>query len=69
MMSKVRLELSLSLDGFVTGPDVGPDEPMGRGGERLHDWMFAGRSSAALSGLERERPSSRGRLQTTKGAA
>jgi hypothetical protein len=35
-MSKVRLEISMSLDGYVTGPDVTPQEPMGRGGERLH---------------------------------
>ena len=45
-MPKVLLEMSMSLDGCVTGPDVGPDEPMGRGGERLHDWMFEGRSDA-----------------------
>jgi dihydrofolate reductase len=36
----------MSLDGYVTGPDVSPQEPMGRGGEGLHDWMFAGRSDA-----------------------
>jgi hypothetical protein len=30
------LEMSMSLDGYVTGPDVTPEEPMGRGGERLH---------------------------------
>ena len=45
-MPKVLLEMSMSLDGYVTGPDVGPQEPMGRGGERLHDWMFEGRSDA-----------------------
>ena len=45
-MPKVLLEMSMSLDGCVTGPDVGPDEPMGRGGERLHDWMFEGRSGS-----------------------
>jgi dihydrofolate reductase len=44
-MSKVMLEASVSLDGFVAGADVGPDEPMGRGGEQLHDWMFAGKSA------------------------
>jgi dihydrofolate reductase len=43
-VAKVVLEMSMSLDGYVTGPDVGPEEPMGRGGERLHDWMFEGRS-------------------------
>lgn len=35
-MSKVLLEMSMSLDGYVTGPDVTAQEPMGRGGERLH---------------------------------
>ena len=45
-MPKVLLELSMSLDGYATGPDVTPEEPMGRGGEGLHDWMFAGRSDA-----------------------
>jgi hypothetical protein len=54
---KVLLEMSMSLDGFVTGPDVGPEEPMGRGGERLHDWMFEGRSDAEI---ERSRPSTSG---------
>lgn len=45
-MAKVVLEMSMSLDGRVTGPDVGPEEPMGRGGESLHDWMFEGRTAA-----------------------
>ena len=39
-MTKVVLSFSVSLDGFVAGPDVGIDQPMGRGGERLHDWLF-----------------------------
>jgi dihydrofolate reductase len=43
-MAKVLLEMSMSLDGCTTGPDVGSEEPMGRGGEQLHDWMFADRS-------------------------
>ena len=38
-MSKVVLDVSMSLDGFTAGPDVGPAEPMGVGGERLHEWM------------------------------
>jgi dihydrofolate reductase len=45
-VTKVVLEMSMSLDGYTTGPDVSPDEPMGRGGERLHQWMFEGRSDA-----------------------
>lgn len=39
-MSKLVLAFSMSLDGFVAGPDVGIDEPMGKGGERLHEWIF-----------------------------
>jgi hypothetical protein len=31
-MTNVMVELSMSLDGYVTGPDVSPEEPMGRGG-------------------------------------
>ncbi len=38
-MSKVVLDVSMSLDGFTAGPNVRDDEPMGDGGERLHDWM------------------------------
>jgi dihydrofolate reductase len=35
----VRLDMTTSLDGFVAGPDDGCDEPMGRGGFRLFDWL------------------------------
>ncbi len=45
-MSRVLLEMSMSLDGYVSGPDVSDEDPMGRGGEVLHEWMFAGRSPA-----------------------
>jgi dihydrofolate reductase len=41
-MGKVVLRASMSLDGFMTGPDVGTERPMGRGGERLHEWLFDG---------------------------
>jgi dihydrofolate reductase len=39
-MGKVVLSASMSLDGFSAGPGVGLDQPMGRGGERLHEWLF-----------------------------
>jgi dihydrofolate reductase len=39
-MSKVVADISVSLDGFVTGPDPGPGQGLGRGGERLHTWAF-----------------------------
>ncbi|MFI6318038.1 dihydrofolate reductase family protein [Nonomuraea sp. NPDC050556] len=38
-MSKVVLDVSVSLDGFTAGPNVRQAEPMGDGGERLHMWM------------------------------
>jgi hypothetical protein len=37
-MSKVVLDVSMSLDGFAAGPNVRAEEPMGDGGERLHAW-------------------------------
>src|SRR5688500_10761991 len=39
-MSKVVSEISMSLDGFITGPNVRPGNGLGDGGERLHDWRF-----------------------------
>src|SRR5262245_1752894 len=32
--------MSISLDGFITGPNPGPDNGLGDGGERLHQWLF-----------------------------
>ena len=44
-MSKVVLYMSMSVDGFIAGPDDGIDHGLGVGGERLHDWLGAGGSS------------------------
>jgi hypothetical protein len=41
-MAKVVLSMSMSLDGFITGPDDGLDHGLGVNGERLHDWLRAG---------------------------
>ena len=38
-MSKSVLYMSMSLDGFITGPDDNASQGLGRGGERLHDWL------------------------------
>ncbi|MGQ0639238.1 MAG: dihydrofolate reductase family protein [Gemmatimonadaceae bacterium] len=38
-MSKLRCNISLSLDGFVAGPNQSLENPLGIGGERLHDWV------------------------------
>jgi dihydrofolate reductase len=39
-MTKVVADISMSLDGFVTGPDPGPKNGLGNGGEALHDWAI-----------------------------
>ena len=38
--SKLKLDISVSLDGFVAGPNASLDEPLGEGGERLHEWAY-----------------------------
>ena len=40
-MGNVYAEISVSLDGFVAGPNISPEQPLGEGGERLHDWVTA----------------------------
>ena len=39
-MSKLRATMSISLDGYGAGPDQSLEEPLGVGGEHLHDWIF-----------------------------
>lgn len=39
-MSKLRLKISMSLDGFVAGPEQSVENPLGVGGMRLHEWVF-----------------------------
>lgn len=41
-MGKVVAGITTSLDGYITGPDDGPDRGLGIGGERLHYWVFGG---------------------------
>jgi dihydrofolate reductase len=38
-MGKVSFDISVSLDGFVAGPNMRPDEGLGDGGEQLHEWV------------------------------
>ena len=39
-MSKVRVHISASLDGYVAGPNQTQEEPLGEGGEQLHEWIL-----------------------------
>jgi dihydrofolate reductase len=50
-MTQVRLDISMSLDGFVAGPDPTLEEPLGVGGERLHEWIFGLRSFRENHGM------------------
>jgi dihydrofolate reductase len=54
-MGKVSFNISMSLDGYINGPDVTPEQGLVRGGEALHEWLFNGneRNREVLeSGLE-----------------
>ena len=54
-MSKVRVHISTSLDGYVAGPNQSMENPLGEGGERLHDWIVplkAWREPAGMGGGE-----------------
>ncbi|MBB5787351.1 dihydrofolate reductase family protein [Jiangella mangrovi] len=39
-MNTLLLDISISLDGFITAGGQTAEEPLGRGGERLHEWAF-----------------------------
>jgi dihydrofolate reductase len=41
-MAKVLAMITMSVDGYITGPDDGPGKGLGEGGERLHHWVFGG---------------------------
>ena len=51
-MSIVRAEISVSLDGFGAGPNQSTEDPLGEGGERLHDWVVATESWRRQHGKE-----------------
>jgi dihydrofolate reductase len=51
-MSRFFLDISMSLDGFVAGPNATLEEPLGKDGERLHDWVLRLASWRSQHGLE-----------------
>lgn len=51
-MGKVTFDISMSLDGYIAGPDDSAEEGLGRGGERLHEWLFGLESWRGRHGLE-----------------
>jgi dihydrofolate reductase len=52
-MSATVLYMSMSLDGFIAGPNETFDNGLGDGGERLHEWAMAGSGDAGLEDLRR----------------
>ena len=59
-MAGVVVDISMSLDGFVTGPDDGLGRGLGEGGEPIHDWImggawtYTGGTPFQASGVDRE---------------
>jgi dihydrofolate reductase len=51
-MAKLRFEISMSLDGFVAGPNPSEKDPLGEGGMKLHEWAFALEAWRAPHGRE-----------------
>ncbi|MDQ3832649.1 MAG: dihydrofolate reductase family protein [Actinomycetota bacterium] len=51
-MGKVSTGLSMSLDGFIAGPNDGPERPLGEGGMRLFAWYAGGDTEYRLPGTE-----------------
>jgi dihydrofolate reductase len=51
-MSKVRVHISVSADGYVAGPNQSLENPLGEGGEGLHEWLIVLQAWRAPHGLE-----------------
>ena len=49
-MGKVAVGLTMSLDGFIAGPNDGPEKPLGEGGERLFEWYSGGNTEYEMPG-------------------
>jgi dihydrofolate reductase len=49
-MGKVAVGLTMSLDGFIAGPNDGPERPLGEGGERLFEWYSGGDTEYEMPG-------------------
>jgi dihydrofolate reductase len=55
-MSSVTCQISISLDGFVAGPNQSLDDPIGVGGMRLHQWALATEAWRRQHGLDGGEP-------------
>lgn len=51
-MPLLTCQLSISLDGYLAGPNQSPEHPLGEGGTRLHEWAFSNATWRAQHGME-----------------
>ena len=51
-MTRLRFNITMSVDGYVAGPNQSVTHPLGEGGEELHKWAFAARSFREVHGME-----------------
>jgi dihydrofolate reductase len=51
-VARLKLQITMSLDGYVAGPEQSLEHPLGKGGEALHEWAVATRGWRAQHGLE-----------------
>src|SRR4030095_3274005 len=49
-MTRLRLNITMSLDGYVAGPNQSTAHPLGEGAEHLHDWLFKLKTFRAIHG-------------------
>ena len=61
-MSATVLYMSMSLDGFIAGPNETPDNGLGDGGERLHEWVFENAADPSESGVPLRPPGADGEV-------
>jgi dihydrofolate reductase len=52
LVGEIKVDMSISVDGFIAGPNEGPGQELGEGGMQLHEWVFNQASWRARHGLE-----------------
>ena len=53
-MGKIVMDMSMSLDGFITAKNDTPDQPLGEDGQRLHEWYFKDNAQAYNKEIEED---------------
>jgi dihydrofolate reductase len=61
-MTKITMEISMSLDGYVAGPNATLEQPLGEGGDQLHEWVFGLKSFRERHGMDGGEDSADSRL-------